>query len=264
MDLQSSVDELYRLTPADFTAARDSRASEARKSGDRQLAATIKQLKRPSAAAWLANLLSRECPEGVDALLRIGDHLRVAQGRLAGSELKELAREGHRVVAKLVREAERLSVAAGQRPSPAVLRQLQETLDAALADPGAAAAVRSGRLTAALSYAGLGAVADGSDAGGSYPLGSDPAGTAAPTVDPRAQAREDLGVAESRVAELTAELQSAQRRHDRLQEQLQELDRQVTQARAQESELSERIEALRASIDVASADVEEARRRIRA
>jgi len=135
MDLEAVCSELYGLSPSEFTPARDAMAAQTRTSGDRELATAIKQLKRPSQAAWLANLLARQRPHRVDELLLLGDRLRDAQRRLAGEDLRELARTGHKVIAELVREAQHLAAAVGQRPSPSALRQLQETLDASLADP---------------------------------------------------------------------------------------------------------------------------------
>jgi chromosome segregation ATPase len=253
VDFQADLDELYGLTPQEFTPARDAKAAAARNSGDRELAAAIKQLRRPSQAAWLANLLARERPHRVDELLDLGERLRNAQRRLAGEELKELARQGHRVVVDLVRDAERLAVSAGQSPGPASLRQLQETLDAALADSESGRALRAGRLAAALSYAGLGAVADDAR----VTTGADRERIAVE------EALAELHAGERRVAELTAELQSAHRRRERLREQREEVEHQLAQARAQESDVDRSIEELEAAIAAATGEMESARSRVR-
>lgn len=240
--------ELYGLTPQEFTPARDARAAEARSSGQRELAAAIKQLKRPSQPAWLANVLARQRPHRMDELLLLGDRLREAQRRLAGEELKELARAGHAVVAELVSDAERLAASAGQRPSPASLRQLQETLDAGLADPEAGRALRAGCLTVALSYAGLGSpvgVDDGErDGESSAERRSD-------------RSRTKRAEVERRIAQLTAELQSAERRRERVREQIDELERQLRQVRAQESDADASIDELQAAIEAAAREMDE-------
>lgn len=250
MNLGVITQHLYGLTPTEFTADRDAEATKARTSGDRELAAAIKQLKRPSAAAWLANSLVRQCPRRVDELLSLGDRLRDAERRMAGSEMKDLARTAHRVVAELVADAERLASAARQRPSASALRQLQETLNAAMVDPGAAQALRGGQLTVALSYAGLGAFVD-------------EAATAETEADrERAaakQARDDLHATETHAAELAAELQSAHRRRDRLRDQMEDMERQLRQVRAQESEVDERIQQLEAAVAAATNKIECAR-----
>lgn len=259
MDLDSVADELYGLSPAEFTAARDARAAEARKGGDPQLAAAIKKLRRPSAAAWMANMLRRQRATAVKDLLLVGARLRDAHQRLAAAELKELAREGRRVVGDLVSDAERLAAFAGARPSPSALRQLQETLDAALVDPGAADALRGGRLTVSLSYAGLG---DAVGAAEDHPAHPD---SVAETAEARrARGLGELSAAEARVAELTAELQSAQRRHARVQEQIDGVERQLQQARTQEAQAAQEIQELRAALDAASGAAEEVRNRMHA
>lgn len=249
MDLQAVCDELYGLIPSEFTPARDSRAAEARSAGERELAATIKQLKRPSLAAWLANLLARQRPHRIDELLLLGDRLRDAQRRLAGDELKELARAGHAVIAELVRDAERLATSAGQPPSPAALRQLQETLDAGLADPDSGRTVRAGHLTVALSYAGLGSVGDD---------GTDEAKVRDAEQGAVEEAKAARAAWEKRVAELTAELQSAHRHRDRIREQIEEMDRQLRQVHAQESDADRRIGELEAAIAAATDEMNHA------
>jgi hypothetical protein len=153
VDLDSAADQLYGLAPAEFTAARDRLAAEARSAGDRELAAAVKKLKRPTVAAWLANLLVRERGEEVDRLVALGRQLREAQEQLDAGELRRLSQQRHQVAAGLVAQARQL---AGQPTSESVARDLQETLEAAMSDPQAVEALSSGRLTVAISYSGLG------------------------------------------------------------------------------------------------------------
>jgi hypothetical protein len=155
-NLARVADELYTRAPSAFTAARDERAAEARASGDAGLAAEIRKLRRPTVSAWLVNLLAREAPGQVGELLELGASLREAQQALAGERLRDLSAQRGRLVTALVQEAKRLAAQAGQPVSAQVEREVQDTLEAALADPDIAEAVRSGRLIRALSYAGLG------------------------------------------------------------------------------------------------------------
>ena len=150
------ADELYGLAPADFIARRDGRAAEARRAGDRDLADAIKKLRRPSAGAWLANLLVRQRHEQVSDLLNLGTALRDAQARLAHDDVRKLSKERRRLVAGLVDEALGLARDLGQPVSSATVRELEGTLEAALLDTGAAQALASGRLAAGLRYMGLG------------------------------------------------------------------------------------------------------------
>jgi hypothetical protein len=152
------ADELYALAPADFTAARDERARQVRAAGQRDEAAAIKKLARPTASAWLVNQLARTVPEQMIRLYELGEELQEAQRALAGDRLRELSVQRRQVVNDLLAAASDLAGQTDQPASGAVLGEVRATLEAALADAGARAAVRSGRLTKSLAYAGLGEV----------------------------------------------------------------------------------------------------------
>jgi hypothetical protein len=156
-DLDKVADELYSLAPADFTGARDSLVAGAREAGDKQLAAAIGRLRRPTAGAWLANLLARSRPTDIAQLSEVGAALRQAQQELSGQQLRELTAVRRRTVRALVTQADELARAAGHPAGAAARQQLEDTLNAALAEPDVAAELRAGRLTAAVSYSGFGA-----------------------------------------------------------------------------------------------------------
>jgi hypothetical protein len=152
------ADELYALPPEDFVAARDERAAEAKKAGDRDLARHITAFWRPSVAAWAVNRLVREQPQEIDQLLALGGRLRAAQEGLAGDELRELNRRRHEVLQAIARQAAELAESDGRPLAESIQRQVQTTLGAAMADPVAGAAVRSGLLTGDLESTGFGPV----------------------------------------------------------------------------------------------------------
>jgi hypothetical protein len=154
--LDEAAHELYGVAPSRFVAARDERVKAARARGDPELASELQQLRKPTAGAWLANLLVRERQEDVTRLLDLARALRDAQSRLAGAELRRLSLQRHELLAALGREGVELARAAGQRVTEAHVADLQHTLEAALADPDAAHALAEGRLTTALRYSGLG------------------------------------------------------------------------------------------------------------
>jgi hypothetical protein len=147
--------ELYGLEPADFTAARNAKAKEAKQGGDKELAAAITALGKPTMVGWLANQLIRQYPDEMHALLELGESLREATASLAGDQLKELSRQQRQVVYALVQQARGLAGAAGHPASEDTARGLEETLHAALADPAAAAELAAGRLTGVLSRTGF-------------------------------------------------------------------------------------------------------------
>lgn len=156
MDLDDVADELYGLPPAEFTAARTAKVAAARRGGDRQLATAIGELRRPTASAAIVNQLTRKRQHLIDDLLDLAAPLRQAQAARAGDELRRLSTRRKQVVASLVEEGRRLSADQGHPPTGQLERELTSSLQAALADPDAADAVRSGRLTSAVQYSGFG------------------------------------------------------------------------------------------------------------
>jgi DNA repair exonuclease SbcCD ATPase subunit len=150
VDLESVADELYSLTREKFTAARNTAAKRASEQGHRELAKQIGALRRPSTAAWLANLLTREHPDELRALVQLGDGLREAQQQLQGAELRRLSQQRHELVHALVQQAQALARTAGHPASDAVTRELVNTFIAAVNSANAAKAVAGGRLTTAL------------------------------------------------------------------------------------------------------------------
>jgi hypothetical protein len=153
VDFESVADKLYALPRDEFTAARNAAAKQAREQGDRELADRIGGLRRPSTAAWVANLLAREQPDEIRALVQLGDGLREAQQRLQGDELRRLSAQRHQVVHGLVQQAQALARAAGHPASEAVTRELSDTFTAAVNSSAAAQALARGRLTSALNPA---------------------------------------------------------------------------------------------------------------
>lgn len=156
MDVDAVADELYGLRPDEFTETRNERMRQARSRGDRDAATRIGRLRKPTASAWVVNRLLREQREEMEQLLQLGEQLRAAQGELRGADLRTLSQQRSQVVSALARQGRQLAREAGRPVSEAVGREVEGTLEAALADQDAAADVRSGRLTAALSYSGLG------------------------------------------------------------------------------------------------------------
>ena len=150
-----SPEELYRLPPEDFTAARDEAAKAARAAGDADHAKELRALRRPTVSAWLVNLLVREQAGLVEQLLELGPALAAAQAQGQGDELRALGAQRRELVDAVVRQAVEL---AGRDVTAAVRDEVAATLETALADADAAEAVRSGALVRPLSYAGFGGV----------------------------------------------------------------------------------------------------------
>lgn len=150
------ADELYGLPPAEFTAARNAAAKAAKANKHKELAAAISALPKPSTSAWVVNHLVRRHPDDVDALLELGDDLRAAEQARDADRIRSLSRERNLRVPALTRQAKALAEESGQPVSDAVETEIGNTLTAALATADFGAAVRSGRLTKALLWAGFG------------------------------------------------------------------------------------------------------------
>ncbi len=148
--------KLYSVPPADFVALRDQLVAQAREHGDAVLAKQVAALRKPTAGAWLANLLCREHPDQVADLVALGGALREAQAGLDPAQLRELSQQRHKVVGALVGLARRTAAEQGHPVGAGAAEDLEGTLTAALADPAAADALMAGRLVHGLSYAGLG------------------------------------------------------------------------------------------------------------
>jgi hypothetical protein len=201
-EVEEAADQLYALSPREFTAARDARAKEAKDAGDKEGAAEIKALRKPTVTAWLANQLVRHHADEVRPLLELGSALREATATLSGPQLRELSRQRNDVVRALVRKARRLAADAGQAVSEDVARGLEETLNAALADPAQAELLLQGRLSVQLQHSGYGPTENPPPAGGRKP--------AAAAKSARAPAGRQPTAAEQRRAE----------RRDRLEQEL--------------------------------------------
>ncbi len=248
MDVDEIADQLYALAPRSFTAARDAEAARAKKEGDRAAADALKALRRPTVSAWLANLLVRQRSRQVTRLLSLGDQLRRAQAELAGEELRRLARPRHEAIAELCHEATVAAEGSGEKVSEAARRELEGTLEAAVADPEAAAALRSGRLTGALRYSGLGPT---SEVGvtSARPAASRRAarGVTSKASAPRAapdpavgRVRAEATAAARRVRDLTTAARDAERALERIRQERAQAEDRLARLRAQEKERASR------------------------
>ena len=148
-----TVRSLYALPPSEFVAARNEAAQRAER---KDAAAEIRKLRRPTVSAWAVNLLVADAPADVAALAELGERLRSAQTEMRGADLRALSAERNRTVSALVRRASALARNAGHPLVGGAEREVETTLDAAVADPDSAEAVRSGALTKALAYSGTG------------------------------------------------------------------------------------------------------------
>jgi len=155
LTLASVADPLYALAPAEFTAARNLAAREVKDSADLELAQRVQELRKPSPAAWAVNLLARQRADDLEQLAELGALMREAQDELDSGQLAALTRQRRALVNALAREAAELAAEARHNLTATVVEDVAKTLQAALNDPSAAAAVRSGRLVRGLEATGI-------------------------------------------------------------------------------------------------------------
>ncbi|MEU3602280.1 hypothetical protein ABZ714_26710 [Streptomyces sp. NPDC006798] len=160
MDTEKAADELYGLPPAQFTSARDAHAAEARKAGRKPEAKAISALRKPTLAAWAANLLVRRAPAEADRFLQLGRALRQAHRSLDSDQLRTLGHQQHQVITRLAGQAADQAADAGHPLSESVQHDVEQLLRAVLADPDTANLWSAGRLVkapaATAGFTGLG------------------------------------------------------------------------------------------------------------
>jgi len=170
----AAVAELYGADPDAFTERRKALVAAAREAGDKQSAAAITALRKPTRAAWVVNRLARADPDAPVRLAAMAAELRDAERAKDGPRLRELSAARGALIDALTAQA---LAAAGVFDPPSSLRdEVTSTLTAALADPATAAGFAAGSLTKAAQWSGFG-YADLGPAG-------DPAPTR-PTAAPR-------------------------------------------------------------------------------
>lgn len=150
------AEELYGLTPSEFTAARNEAAKQARDVGDKQLSERVKALRKPSTAAWVVNLLVREEAGEVAQMLDVGEALQRAQADLDGDALRDLNRQRRKLISVMAQKGRSLARDRGVTVSSTVAEQVEQALHAAMVDSDAAGAVRTGMLVEPLAPEGFG------------------------------------------------------------------------------------------------------------
>lgn len=233
--LEDIAAELYALAPGEFTAARNACVKTI---GDRDLAVQIGRLRKPLAGAWVVNLFARERADQLGQALALGAELREAQADLDAKTLTTLGRERRALVRSLADQAAGLATDRGEKVTPATVEAVVETLNAAMFDARAAAAVASGRLVRPLAASGdeevdlADAVAGALDIATSEP--------AAPTDEVAAQRRRKQ--AERALRDAETQLRTATRTRD-------DLERRQRRATGRAAELAEHQDRLQQELD---------------
>ncbi|MEU4812253.1 hypothetical protein AB0H20_23865 [Nocardia fluminea] len=237
MTLDDVAGELYTLDPGDFVSTRAERAAQARADGDRDLAKAITALRKPTVAAWTVNLLARHAPREIAALLDLGDALRSAQRQLSGDKLRALGTQRQQVVNAMTKRAAELAAEHDRPASEQVLREVGQTLTAALADPEVADLVRAGVLPTTVTYDGFGPAGLVAITGGKAATPKRPSKPRSAPKDAeaerRAQAQQELDDAESGLAAARADRDAAEAAAAQAKSDLDEVETRIAELRAE-------------------------------
>lgn len=120
--VSEAAEALYGGPLASFVAERKRLATEVRGRGDRESAAAILALGKPSVSAWVVNRLQREDPDLLGELFAAGQRMR-------GGDVSA-SRDQRAVLARLHQRAIEILEAGGHAASPAMLRRVTTTLQA--------------------------------------------------------------------------------------------------------------------------------------
>jgi hypothetical protein len=143
--------DLYGLDLAEFIPARDALVKKLRAGGDRDGAAAVKKLGKPTRAAWAVNRLVRDRPDEIAALVEAGEALSSAQEQLLDGAEAEVLR-GAAVAARALVDA----LAAEAPVDGAARDKVRATLHAATVDAEVRAEVAAGRVVKERSASGFG------------------------------------------------------------------------------------------------------------
>ncbi len=225
-------------------AARTEYVRVAKDAGDKETAAKIGKLRKPSQAAWVLNLLARRERAELQRGGNLGAALRDAHSRFDGDSIRDLSKQRHQVIRALVAQVRAMALGEGQKLGDTVLRDIEAVFTKALADPAVTEVLKAGTLAA---------TTDLTEQEG-WPE------TPEPVVDEVAQRREQR--AERRRQELgraRAEAQHTSEVRDRAQNALAQAEQKAERAARAVEELEAELERAKITEKETSSEVREAR-----
>jgi hypothetical protein len=160
VDLDAELDRLYGVPLDEFVNERNGLAKRLTKEGDREGAAEVKAVRKPTVGAWALNQALRRRRAEAEALLATGERLREAHEQLlAGGdagELREAMREERALTSAIADCAEAIA-SEGGKSGPALRERVRATLHAASVDEEARSELETGRFLREREAVGLGA-----------------------------------------------------------------------------------------------------------
>ena len=157
---EDAVDRLYGLPLEEFIGQRNRLARELRAQGQREEAAKVAKLAKPSLAAWAANQVLRSQPAAARELLAAGRGLTKTQqaalrGRSSPAQLRDAIERHRRALAEGMQAARGLLDGKGHGLSQSILERVERTLTAASLDPALTDQAASARFDAEQFFSGF-------------------------------------------------------------------------------------------------------------
>ncbi|OZD85153.1 hypothetical protein CH260_25625 [Rhodococcus sp. 05-2256-B2] len=268
-DIDTVIDELYSLPPADFVSHRSAYVTRFKKAGDKSGATRIGGLRKPTVVAWLVNTLARQDESAVAELFDLGAELERAQQRGDGHRLRELSTARSASIRALTDRAVALGLERGVTVGDNAAREISNTLNAAMADPEIRDRVRAGRTVVAETYSGFGPAllslvpdtVDDADADAeteAEPDGTDdaPESAAEPDAEDTSEAQRLRQAEHDR---LVAELDSAETAFDAARDAADAADQGTERAASERRSATAEVERLEAELEAARATAKAAR-----
>lgn len=117
--LVSAVRAIYQGALEEFVARRDALAKQLRAAGDRDAAASVKSLRKPSRAAWALDLGAGAAPDAMDALVAAADG--TLQAQVSGGDVRTAISRLRAAIRDLADAAAAAAARAGHPTDPALL-----------------------------------------------------------------------------------------------------------------------------------------------
>jgi len=241
--VEEAAERLYGLPFEDFIAERDATAKALRKDGEKEAAAEVAKLPKPSQVAWVANQLGRA---GADEFLAAGDAVREAQLGGGGREaLREAMAAQRAAVDALLKEADGL-----RELSRDLKDRLRALLLAVAGDEDVRAAFEAGRLV------------EEPSAGGAWPSGAfvaPPPSSSKPrrAAPPKPEKRESAAAKRKREEKERKAADRARKEAERKREEAErrKLERRLKAAREAAEDAKQRLEAAKEAYEQATHEV---------
>ena len=128
--LNDDLDELFKLSLAEFTDARNALAKHLKQNGRANDANLVKTLAKPSISAWTVNQLYWYHREEFDTLLAAGQRFRKAQTSGKVADMRGSLEARRDALTQLADVAASVLSDAGHNPSPDTIRRVTTTLEA--------------------------------------------------------------------------------------------------------------------------------------